>query len=686
MTNFLSNALNEYETYTYNIKLWQVDPRDFGQGDNLIKTERAILIADNARLAEYNIVDMEQVFTVGHGQVREAFGNTFRLTVNEPNGVTLLSTIKGASINLGINNHLQAGYLIEVEFNGRVADGTAKKFPQKFYYTGKITDFTFRIDEGGSTYTIEIVEQSAIGYQYLKNRVPGQVTVVAQTVGEFFSEFERLINETMIDLWVANPTAQQYPTQYRFEFDETTESWRDWRFQVLDEALTVSGIEFVGAPGQDPSLQISVPNGTQMTTVFSYVLQLTEEYKRILVEQRGFSREVYARSQPNSRVDDVELDSLPVFMKVLSNIEYGEFDLFAQDYAHNIVYRLKAYTVTDLVLDADVYSRGITSQSIQSRRVSNIVAGGYLRKRYDYTFTGRNTEILNLDMDFNYAYYQILPFGEGYFGDPRVQGPRLLQDQPEIQGRLEAIARDTQAVADAQRQLNTFRNEGQPENIIQASAGELANLRLSLNQTIENETAQLREQYGLTDQQIAMPLRWVQDVIGGQETNSSDNDENSGALKFGGVRVNLESSADFHTIEMEIRGDPYWMGKPNSFRQAENNVEDLADYEAGSINFFLVINFPTAEEDSSGRRAPNPDYQLSGLYRVISVINRFRNGQFVQYLEATRDLGTNIQSAWEALAGDDNVARATEDSRRRANQRDLAQEQDESYRRAAGIE
>jgi hypothetical protein len=656
-----------------------VNPRDLDQLDSVINTPKSVLIADNATVAKYNISDLEHIYTIGHGQVREAVGNHFDVTIQEPNGITLLSTIKTAATSLGINNHIQAGYIIVIEFNGRMPNGAAKKFPQVFYYPAIITDFTFKVNEGGSTYQIHFVAKNAAAYRYLTNHVPNQVTIVAQSVGEFFREFERLLNESELDAWIANPTASQYPTQYRFEFDPTTTRWQDWRFQVLDTPFTVAGVEFVGLP-PNPSLQVSIPNGTQITTVFSYILQLTAEYKNIVMSQGDFS-EKYARQSPDQLANQTDLDSFPVFMKVLSNIEYGPFDILSNEFSKTIVYKLKSYTVTDLVLESDLYKRGITNKRIQGDRITNMVSSGYLRKRYDYYFTGLNTEVLEFDMDFNFAFYQIMPNGGGYYGDPRVQMPKFINDKPEVAARLSELSRLVQDSAQATRAANQLRLGRQDSPlIVQAATSRARSLRDKLNDAITLEAAFLNEQYGLTSSEIAWGLRWAQDTISGQDMASSDNDEKSGTLKMGAVKVNLEESADFNVIEIGIRGDPYWMGLPDSFQQKTRNVDELADYEAGSVSFLLAINFPTTAEDQNGRRKPSPDFQLSGVFKVINVIGRFRNGQFTQHLKAARDMGTNLPTVWDKLSNDNLALRAKRQSEIRKNEKDIAQRLEDATR------
>jgi hypothetical protein len=678
---YLPNKLNEYDTYTYNLRLYMVHPSELSRLDGAIGG-RSVLIADNARVAKYNINNLEQIFTVGHNVVREGFGNRFTMTMVEPNGVTLLSTLVGASRKIGIQNHLHAGYLLAIDFHGRMPDGKPRKFNQSFYYPVVIKSLDFKVDEGGATYNIEMVENSSTGYRYLNNVIKEQITVIAETVGEFVTEFEKSYNQSITNAWIANPTTGALRDVYKFEFDESTTAWKDWRFQVLDNPFEASGTNFSTGPGDNPKLQVTANNGSNITTIIGQVLQLTAEYKCILTTQGGAGGGSSGLRNTPDEPTSKTLDSFPTFFKMITNVEYGAFDVLKGDYQKTITYKLKAYVVTDEIIDAVAYQSSITNAGVQGRRVANLLANGFMRKRYDYYYTGKNTEVLEFDLKFDYAYYYVVPYGDGYFGDPEVQNPQLIKDTPEVIARLKEITAAREGLASASKQLETA--QASPGQGSLGIKNAFINFDLSLsnfNNVVSSNTKFLQDTYELSPGDINYHLRFVQDVVSDQDMLTSDNDQRSGNLKFGAVKMNLENAADLVKIELGIRGDPYWMGVPNSLLNAQKNVDDVADYEAGSVNFFLNVNLPQSDEDANGRRKPNPDYQITGVYAVRNVINRFANGQFTQYLSAVRDLATNASTAYASLAGDNSVATATSTAGVKGPTFNVAQAQEDTYRR-----
>lgn len=669
---YLTNPLNEYETYTYNLRLYVCQPSSLSSLDGAISSGSALLLADNAQIAKFNISSCEQVFSIGHGAVREAIGSRFALRVAEPNGVTLLSTIKTLCNQLGILNHTRAGYILAIDFHGRKKDGRPHKFPQTFYYPLIISKFDFKVTEGGAQYNIDMVENSQVGYQYLSNVINDQIVVEAQTVGEFVDRFQERLNKSLDHAWRINPSlaAGIRPDQYEFEFDETTQDWRRWRFEALDQDFEVSGTSFIGRAGENPSLQVIATNGSNITNIMSQVLQLTKEYKNILTMQNGIISQQGMRDAPENQTSR-QLDSLPVFFKMLSNVEYGEYDQFRGDYTKTIKYRLKAYTVTDEIIDALAYATSITDTRTQNRRVDNLISSNFLRKRYDYYYTGLNTEVLELDMQFDYAYFYVLPYGDGYFGDPEVQTPQVSKDRESVLARLSDVQVAKRNAASAQRSLDNAIAGGSSSLGFFIRGVEAATIQF--NTVLEDTLNVLANEYNYTPDEIQYMMRFNADVISDQEFYGSDNNTKSGTLKMGAVRANLDNASDMVKIELVVRGDPYWMGKPNTLYNTQQNVDGLADFEAGSPSFFLNVNLPTNDEGVDGRRKPQPDMQMCGLYTVRSVINRFENGQFVQYLEAVRDLATNISTVYERLAGDSSALTAIDRARQRQRQIDYAQ-------------
>ena len=640
-----------------------VRPDSAGLFEAAIASGKTIIMADNSQESRYNIADVEQQFSVGFGQVRSTYANMFTIKITEPNGTTFLESIALSARQLNIENHLMARYFLTMEFIGRVPDGSAKRHPLKFIYPIVFQDIQMRIDAGGSEYTISAVENSVSAFSYLEQVIKSQITIEAATVGEFVSEFMKKYEKSLENDLMFNWNAA-YKDEYRIEWDtETgTDTWQQWKIQQAAEGLTTLGPSKIG-----DKIHFTIPNGSNLSDITGMMLQATEEYKKIVTDSGGFMKT--APGEPSSQ----NLDEFPVFYKVIPKVEFGPYDPLRGDYVKIITFKIKKHIVVDRIMDSVQYGRGITDTTIQNTRVNKMFEQDLLRKRYDYIFTGLNTEIMQLDLKFDNQFYEISVVGNGQVGDPNKDASTAGQSAPTLHDGIKALKK---SIVDISRNLTrlidqraTRLPDGQAA-FVARQIEELEEQRTSLNGELETKLAEFAEatrgsggvgQNGnyLTSEEarddISMRLRFAGDVVDDSDIYGPENDGTGGTLQFGAVKSNLENSADMLKIDMGIRGDPYWLGMPSSFYRSNVVTKELADYEKGGILFFLNVKFPI-DENEAGRRIPRDDYTLSGTYRVVDVTNRFTGGMFTQHLGAVRDLATNTSTVLGTLQSPQIVA------------------------------
>mgnify|MGYP000936344151 CR=1 FL=1 len=664
--SYLPNSLNEFETYTYTMSLHMIRPEDISSVEQNILQGRSVLIADNAQETRYNITAVEQILVTGYYPMRSQMNSRFDMTITEPNGATLMNRLANAARELSIKVVQNARYILVIKFIGRTRTGASKVSSPIFYYPMFIGQVNFQIAGEGTTYQIAAQEEFTGGYLYLSQVVKDQLTVEAATMGEFVSELERKINLSGKRLLETDAT-KLFNDIYEFEWTEGTDDWRNWRFSQLDETLRVNGINVVGL-GAEAKLQIPINNGSNISAVIGMALQLTEEYKKIPTDGLGQFMKEDGSSQPSTR----KLDSFPAFYKVFPEIIYEQFDPIRGDYQKRIKFYISKFIVSDEVIDGAVYQSSITDTSVQSRRVQKLLSSGLMQKRYDYLYTGLNTEVLQLDLKFDRLYYQVTPIGGGILGDANPQTSvaggdaisviarlrdakkQVAELSTELQAKQRALkARQRSTISGPQDVIDQRRDTDALLTGISILDRQLGPARRQLNTSVSG----LLELYDLNSDDIAHQLHFASDVINDADAAGPESDLNGGAFQFGAVRTNLENTSDLLTIEMQIRGDPYWLGMPRNY-VLENTGgafdinQELADFQLGGQCFFLKVNLPTSDEDAGGRRKPQPDYQLSGVYRVADVISTYQNGQFTQYLKANLDTATNTPSAFAALDGD----------------------------------
>lgn len=654
--NFLPNALDQFDTYTYNIALYQMHPNDISDYESAIQSgQRVRLVADNSVDARYNISRVEQLHTLGHGQSRAGFGNRFSINIAEPNGTTLLKKVRENAISLGVPHPKDIKYLLVISFVGRDERNNAKRFPKKFYYPLVVSQFNFQINDGGTQYSLTGVENNSQAYSYLENVLKNQITFEANTMGEFIGLLNQRIEESE-ELNLQYNSNAIFADKYNIEFDEEIQDWLQWKFQQAEESLAVSGQSRVGV-GANGKMHFSITNGSNITDIVGLALQCTEEYKKIVLHDGGFAREAGAHESSTA-----DLASFKTFYKVITKMEYNQYDVLRGEYSKTITYRVIPHIVADEIIDSTEYIKSINDKSIQSKRVRALNEQGLLRKRYDYLYTGNNTEILNLDLKFDYAYFAVSVIGQGRFGDQNTvsatagQNPvtpleKLQQNKIQLQDIQQKALAAVQKFQDRKASVAKVYQDSIIRQALQDDQDEISSLQSRTDQLLAEQTSLVNDvQSDLqnVDTDIDMRIQFAGDNIDDGDVYGPENDLLGGALNFAAVKTNLENPADMVTIEMQIRGDPYWLGHPNGFFKQNTAYQEIADYEKGGQFFYLKVNLGN-DENENGRRVPNTEYQITALYRVINVISNYENGQFTQYLKAVRDLSTNLSSVADLL-------------------------------------
>jgi hypothetical protein len=121
---------------------------------------------------------------------------------------------------------------------------------------------------------------------------------------------------------------------------------------------------------------------------------------------------------------------------------------------------------------------------------------------------------------------------------------------------------------------------------------------------------------------------------------------------FGTVLGNVtDPSSEFVTIELEIRGDPYWLGAGNMEENKlinKNNgsvdksqlATNTAFYQSGDEMILLSFNTGQRYDETTGimSLSNGNSSSFNGLYRVITVKHSFKGGQFTQSLTAGKDV------------------------------------------------
>lgn len=668
------NELNDLESYTYNWAIHMIHPSSshFPASQILNGTGAFVTLAQSGVENEISIDRVVQTNALTFSREnRTATANLFTIDLTEPAGFTLYNRLLYAADTLQIENYLKACYILELNIRGWRNGSPTEVGP--FYYNCMAESIPMQYRDGASFYQVQMYETHQAAFNRLEFHILEDIPrIQARNYGDFLSQFQEIVNDQARQQ-VQNSPGQIFPNIYAFTTDG---EFADWTFDAAtgNDLFTTRGISVTGSGGQ---LDFSIAQGTSITAAMSMALYHTRNFRRLLTTA-GF-----ALTEPSDPEADVqELTNLTKWVSYDTNMEFGRFDPLIEEYEKIITYHSKPYIAIEEIHDPASFNELRNSRNLQTRRLGNIFTNGLLRKRYDYIFTGLNTEVVNLNIEFNNAFYSIQALNSGAVKFPSAvfdgSGSETLEvindlraDTINTRNRIRSLrneivgivasqeeAREAGSIAEIRQAQDQIR-EVQAQ--IQGYEEALRILEPELNRRFEQlseEGQQQREARSLNDLYSRLGTQYITQsqvtssgastvvpnsfryhIVDSLATNGPEQGVGEtpiGAAKLGAVEMNLLSLGDMVEIDLDIRGDPYWLGSRNQF-------------DLGGPCYFLNLNFPTYPDPQTGLMSSVGDFNIAGLYRVTEIINTYADGAWTQTLRSFLDTNTNYQILQQEL-------------------------------------
>jgi hypothetical protein len=675
---YKDNILNEYETYTYSWAIHMINPTRAQEFETNITDGTYITLAETGVENEISLETVIQNTTLGFVRDnRNAVANTWDITFQEANGMTFLNRIMLAAKELGIRNHIEASYLLELKFRGWKQDNTSMKDEEigPFWYVASITDFQIKHQDSGTNYQVAFVETESNAYRRMDYHLKTDLSVSASTFGEFLTNFTDEINKETARL-VETTITRLYPNIYEFGTEGAADEWKNWKFDAvrgenLQESRNVSVTSAGGV------VTFTLAEGTSMTAAIAAAILQTKEFKKIpLVGRNRFAKD----NTDDAVADFNRLSELMQWFMFSTKVEYMEpYDSVAKQYKRKFIYNIKAYAAPQGVHDPISFKQLAGDSSAQQARMNNILRNGLLRKRYDYTYTGLNTEVLDVDLSLNTIFFVTQAIAGGRMG-ANQQFPGLTTAES---AAYDARQRYATAVSEVKRletertrleeklsQVDPRNEDGQlartnREYEANTAAIDEAQRNLELKeQTLEESNRQLFEntntesvrfnptkfkyitQSDLYDGNTRFSNKFESDQTSMQfdyrsvndslASSGADTNDDPGTAMLGALEINLNATGELVEQRLNIKGDPYWLGKPKGAAATNDNQ---ADYEFGGLGYFFNMRLPVNEGEDG--LMPEEIFNVTALYRVKSVTSQYMMGEFKQTLDSIRDTNTN---------------------------------------------
>jgi hypothetical protein len=370
---------------------------------------------------------------------------------------------------------------------------------------------------------------------------------VIEIADQYDVEFETEIGDAKIILPQLNPS-QDVPTS-------------DARRNTAPSQRALRSSLSSGIVGQAANLGMyKIFAGSSITNIISQVVKHSD-YIRDQIQNAAPLQDPNTAS--NARQAG-EPSAMLSWFKVIPSITLLDFDKLRNQYAKQIVYKVTMYT----------YPNPRYPLAPQGQATTAV-------KNYWYWYTGANSDILNVDIAFDTAFYTAisLPLTTSF----EETNPGLLPTEPDPAAfRLQQLLRKT----------------GVPFPAIQNPSRQIADAMAYSNKIDKKAIA-------------------VEDLSESLMTRSS--------------------RADMTNIKLDIIGDPDFIKQDGLFGNIEangvktQNGSIITDQRRVIVNF--KFKYPEDWNQNTGLLVPKNETVFNGLYSVIRVDSKFERGLFKQTLE-----------------------------------------------------
>lgn len=730
--------------HTYYSRLSIVHPKNAGKLDPRL----GIVIAETATTGRFLISDISWESSVApNANTTVAFHATGDIKVYEPLGMGFFDYIRAAAWQLGIDNHLDARFFLEIELiseNNFNQDGV-------FHYIWPImflsTETRGTFSEKGAEYNIKFVHTPYHAQTDLIQPLKDMIKIECKTLGEYFDllaiELEkREFKYAEARQKAGSPAApggphpamhDDYHDEYHFILEPRLRPLTFTTKGPADNAIQGSFFNFIRS---NKIWNITARPGT---TIISWITRVLQGVKDIadLIPGKPYAQTSDATGSTQKNKDRLKemLNYVYQFFRVETHTVYKRYDYIRGRYAAKYIFLIYLADQPNMYQYPDEINllNNVKNKDKVQKKLIYYLQEGLLRKIYYYLYTGLNTDVLKVDLTFNHAYslpsFPVVWADRGEASD----GPMNLQNYSKKISPF--VHKDNMGVA--RREVSEFRAAAYAANsimidIVKSVTGgtDVGTFEQNIEQgkyskdkrvaqylelkkyqeTIKTELEKREDALSAVDRaQTSLPTinkrtelleslkgsyaedidfqKMLEEILAANYPNlrprmepdhltedTISREENERLMEK--IFAVLLNPRDLVELDMDIVGDPYWLGVPNLILQGQKQLDKIelpssqssaikstldsyiqqynidpdwgtkepvwgdygvAQWYKGSPLFVFQVRIPDSNIANDILHFNTSD-QIIGVYMVKAVINEFKDGKWIQKLKSVKDL------------------------------------------------
>jgi len=383
---------------------------------------KAQSVLNQGRDIYFESVDIQSVHSFNPSRRSSSIGK-IRMILNEPTGVTILEKLKATAYNCGYKDHVEAPYLLSLEFRGFNEHGNSEQLdPNKGrkWIPIKIINIQIKVNTSGARYEVEAIPYNESGFLNKYNYTRTSISLDKATdIGAFLNHITTQLNKQNQDEaekeQMFTPSMQD---TYVIKIDDTFSSLPLQVNTRNNQIATVPTDDYAKIDITDPDTSFNkystppqtykfgatagaAPAGTAIIKILEEAMLSLQPIQtvvdnwitKIIAKLANDHNEKPLTNLHFENLDDKDYYVNWFMIKSKIDTKTGALDRRTMQHPKTITYYIEPYRIHVYRL----VKPGITFGSAASIRV---------KKKYEYIFTGQNTDILDLDINYKVAYYQ----------------------------------------------------------------------------------------------------------------------------------------------------------------------------------------------------------------------------------------------------------------------------------------
>lgn len=651
--------------HTYYSRLTIVNPQNI----NKLDPRLGVVIAETAATGRFVMGEINWENLVSPNfQTSVAYNGYGDLKIFEPMGFTFFDYIRAAAFEVGCDNHLDARFLLEIEILAEnYISETGINSPFKYIWPIMLvsTDVKSSVSEKGSEYILKFIHSNHHSQTDLVQPIKDTTKIQADNVKTFFEQLSIELENKEFRYAEARQKAGTGGNGGGAHPAETDPFHDEYHFLIQPD---IENFTFTSKGKADPAIKesfrwfglgkqkwdITARPGTTIISWINRVLMSTKEVSDLMPgKKEGQKQGASGSSEANKKVIEDNMGKPYQFFRIETYTVNKNFDYIRGRYAVKHIFLIfladqpNMYQYPD---ELDLLNRQ-SSKSKVLGKLKYYIQEGLLRKVYYHNYTGLNTDIIKVDLQFNQSYslpsFPVIWTDRGQTGSGQMNTQNYRKDvTPYVQNDKNGVARkelkelqQSAIVASAEinrkgtdkarkaalekyvQTVNTIILE--KENALRAKEKESLpknsiNNRTELLDTMAPKFAEdvdFKKIYNeiLSVNYSSLRPRMEPDVIG--EDIDVIKSENEKLMEK--IFTVLLAPRDLVDMELEIIADPYWLGMPNVMLIGKDQLDkiEFSSSNDEQIKQLIEDNLPSLDPDWGTRINAWGDYGQAQFYK-----------------------------------------------------------------------